>query len=61
MKQEDSIEFQISKPFSLGVEIELQVLDRSDLNLVPKGPEILAMVPEELQEHCVSADACSSL
>jgi carboxylate-amine ligase len=51
MKQEDSIEFQTSKPFSLGVEIELQVLDRSDLNLVPKGPEILAMVPEELQER----------
>jgi carboxylate-amine ligase len=51
MKLEDSIEFQISKPFSLGVEIELQILDRSDLNLVPRAPEILAMVPQELRER----------
>jgi carboxylate-amine ligase len=51
MKPEDSIEFQASKPFSLGVEIELQILERSDLNLVPRAPEILAMIPEELQER----------
>ena len=38
-------------PFSLGVEIELQVLDRKDLNMAPRGPEILAMVPPELQER----------
>ena len=44
MKQETSIKFQSSKPFSLGVEIELQVLDRNSLNLTPKGPDILALV-----------------
>ena len=51
MNQENPIIFQTSKPFSLGVEIELQILDRNDLNLVPRAPEILAMVPEELKER----------
>ena len=51
MKQENPIEFQTSKPFSLGVEIELQVVDKNNLNLTPKGPDILSMVPAELQER----------
>ena len=51
MKQEKPIKFQSGKPFSLGVEIELQVVDKNDLNLVQKAPEILAMVPAELQER----------
>jgi carboxylate-amine ligase len=51
MKQKNPIEFQASKPFSLGVEIELQIVDRNDLNLTPRAPEILAMVPAELQER----------
>ena len=51
MKQEHPIEFQVSQAFSLGVEIELQILDKSDLNLTPKAPEILAMVPAELKER----------
>lgn len=45
------MEFKRSRPFSLGVEIELQILDRNSLDLVPKAPEILAMVPPELQER----------
>jgi carboxylate-amine ligase len=45
------LEFMTSKPFSLGVEIELQVLDRKSLNLVPRGPEILAMVPDSLVDR----------
>jgi carboxylate-amine ligase len=49
--QEKAIEFNISKPFSLGVEIELQILDRESLNLVPRAPEILAMVPDNLKER----------
>ncbi len=49
--QEKAIEFNISKPFSLGVEIELQILDRESLNLVPRSPEILAMVPDNLKER----------
>lgn len=48
---ENKIEFKKSNPFSLGVEIELQVLDMNDLNLIPKGPEILSMVPVELKER----------
>ena len=51
MKQANPIEFQTSKPFSLGVEIELQIIDRTSLNLVPRAPEILAMVPTHLQDR----------
>jgi carboxylate-amine ligase len=51
MKQENPIDFQTSKPFSLGVEIELQILDKNDLNLIPKAPGILDMVPAELKER----------
>jgi carboxylate-amine ligase len=71
MSQESQLVFQDSKPFSLGVEIELQVLDRNDLNLVPKAPEILAMVPEELKERIkpefirsmieVNTEVCSNM
>jgi len=45
MKQETTVEFKTSKPFSLGVEIELQILDKKSFNLVPMAPEILGMVP----------------
>ena len=71
MKQKNQIEFQLSKPFSLGVEIELQILDKSDLNLVPRAPEILAMVPAELKERIkpefirsmieVNTEVCSNM
>lgn len=49
--QEKAISFQKSKPFSLGVEIELQIIDRTSLNLVPRAPEILAMVPAQLHDR----------
>ena len=45
------IKFKNSKPFSLGVEIELQILDKKSLGLVPRAPEILAMVPNGLRER----------
>src|SRR5210317_297108 len=71
MSQESQVVFQDSKPFSLGVEIELQILERSDLNLVPRAPEILAMIPEELQERIkpefirsmieVNSEICSNM
>ena len=51
MSQVRSVYFQNSKPFSLGVEIELQIIDKDNFNLVPKAPEILAMVPPELKER----------
>ena len=71
MNQENPITFQTSKPFSLGVEIELQILDKKDLNLVPRAPEILAMVPAELKERIkpefirsmieVNTEVCSNM
>jgi carboxylate-amine ligase len=71
MTLENSIEFRTSKPFTLGVEIELQILDRQSLNLVPRAPEILAMVPDHLQERIkpefirsmleVNTDVCGSM
>lgn len=45
-----SIEFAKSSPYTLGVELEFQVLDRSTLDLVPKAPEILANIPDQLQK-----------
>jgi len=51
MNQDSQIQFQTSNPFSLGVEIELQIVDRNSLNLVPRAPEILDMVPTELKER----------
>ena len=51
MMTEKTIHFKASKPFSLGVEIEFQVLDRNSLKLVPRAPEILAMVPAHLKDR----------
>jgi carboxylate-amine ligase len=65
------ITFQESKPFSLGVEIELQIIDRKSLNLVPRAPDILAMVPNDLKERIkpefirsmieVNTEVCSTM
>jgi carboxylate-amine ligase len=49
--EEKVIEFKTSKPFTLGVEIELQIIDRQSLNLVSRSPEILGMVPDNLKER----------
>jgi carboxylate-amine ligase len=49
--RENTIEFKTSKPFSLGVEIEFQILDPQSLDLVPRAPDILAMVPSTLEER----------
>ncbi|KPK34945.1 MAG: hypothetical protein AMK70_06365 [Nitrospira bacterium SG8_35_1] len=71
MNQEKLIEFKTSKPFSLGVEIELQVIDKKSFNLLPCAPEILAMVPDELKERIkpefirsmieVNTEVCSNM
>jgi carboxylate-amine ligase len=49
--QEKTIQFTTSKPFTLGVEIELQILDPKSLNLVPRAPDILSMVPDNLKDR----------
>jgi glutamate---cysteine ligase / carboxylate-amine ligase len=51
MEQQNKIVFKSSKPFTLGVELELQILDKKGFNLVPKAPDILAMVPAGLEER----------
>jgi carboxylate-amine ligase len=51
MNQDNAVKFQASNPFSLGVEIELQIIDRENLNLVPRAPDILDMVPKGLKER----------
>ncbi|MDX1776577.1 MAG: YbdK family carboxylate-amine ligase, partial [Desulfobulbales bacterium] len=51
MMQETAIAFKQSRPFSLGVEIELQILDKNSLSLVPRAPEILARVPDSLKDR----------
>lgn len=43
MKQ---VQFAASDPFSLGVELEFQIVDRSTLDLVPRAEQICAHLPE---------------
>ncbi len=43
--QEKMVHFKSSRAFTLGVEVELQILDVEHLNLAPRAPDILAMVP----------------
>ncbi|MEN8140453.1 MAG: YbdK family carboxylate-amine ligase [Thermodesulfobacteriota bacterium] len=38
--------FKKSQPFTLGVELELQLLDPRSMNLVPQGPALLALISE---------------
>ena len=67
----ETVTFQASKPFSLGVEIELQIIDRQSMRLVPRAPDILAMVPTGLKERIkpefirsmleVNTEVCSSM
>lgn len=40
-KKPDEIEFQSSEPLTLGVEIELQIIDPVTGNLMPRAPELL--------------------
>jgi carboxylate-amine ligase len=71
MMRGTAVTFQESRPFSLGVEIELQIIDRKSLNLAPKAPSILAMVPITLKERIkpefirsmieVNTEVCSSM
>ncbi len=51
MTHHPEIEFQQSKPFTLGVEIEFQILDKDTLNLAPTAPDILDMVPAEQKDR----------
>ncbi len=45
------LEFKNSEPFTIGVELEFQLLEREDLSLVSSSPEVLKMIPEGLKER----------
>ncbi len=44
------IVFAKSRPFTLGVELEFQILDRQTLDLVPRAPALLAKAPVGVQD-----------
>lgn len=44
-----SIVFNPSQPFTLGVEVEFQVVDRDSFELVPRAPLLLENMPESLR------------
>ncbi len=45
------ISFEQSAPYSLGVELEFQVLDAETLNMTARADEMLAMFPKPEQDH----------
>jgi carboxylate-amine ligase len=51
MSESPSIVFNNSTPFTLGVELEFQLLDPDTLNLTPAAPGLLRMVPAAGQER----------
>ncbi len=44
------LHFHDSKPFTLGVEVELQILDNQNFDLCPAAPRILDRVPDTFKE-----------
>jgi len=46
----ESVVFASSRSYTLGVELEFQILDRQSLDLVPRAPALLARIPPELSE-----------
>ena len=49
MADKQRITFSSSQGYSLGVEIEFQIIDQSNFNLVPLGPTLQQMAPKILQ------------
>lgn len=47
----ESLVFIPSTPYTLGVEIEFQLLDVESLDLSPKAPELLQSVPDDLKDN----------
>ncbi len=46
----EEVVFARSRPYTLGVELEFQILDRATLDLAPMAPDLLKAVPVELKE-----------
>ena len=49
------IQFNASSDYTLGVEIELGVIDRNSMELVPRAADILSQVPEKWTD-CVKPE-----
>lgn len=47
----NEIVFAGSRPFTVGVELEFQILDRETLDLVSRAPVLLAKAPREVQDR----------
>ena len=47
----DFINFRPSKPYTLGVELELQLLDQEHYNLTSSAPSILAELPVDFKDR----------
>jgi len=45
------LDFKGSRPYSLGIEVELQLLDPVTLELTPKALDILEALPDDLKPH----------
>jgi carboxylate-amine ligase len=71
MSPSNNITFKHSEPYTLGVEIELQLLDPHTLNLTPAAPALLADVPDHLRNRIkpefiqsmieINTEICSSV
>lgn len=51
MKNTDRVVFAGSRSYTLGVELEFQILDRHTLDLVPRAPALLARIPPDLADR----------
>jgi carboxylate-amine ligase len=47
----DFLDFKASRPYTLGVELELQLVDPDKLDLAPAAPEIISGLPDEFKER----------
>ncbi len=56
----DQLTFNPSIPYTIGVELEFQLLDPDTFNLIPKGPELLDLVEPELQPR-ITAEFIQSM
>ena len=56
----DQLTFAPSIPYTIGVELEFQLLDPETYNLTPKGPQLLALVEPDLQPR-ITAEFIQSM
>jgi carboxylate-amine ligase len=45
------LDFKTSRPYTLGVELELQLIDPESLDLTPAAPSLMAKLPDEFKER----------